>query len=448
MKEGNYNYDAVIIGAGVSGAAQAYIFSKYTKCKKVAIFEKETKAGGINSSKINNSQTLHEGDIETNYNYEKAEGVKHKAYFTRKYVTSKGEDSDLFLRGGRMVLGVGDDEVRVVEKRYEEFKNLFDGLKLLKKGDIKEVEPKIVEGRDPNENIAAIYRKDGLTIDYGLMAEELLKDAQEANEDLEIFNNQKILEIKRIGKGGFFIDTDRGYYTTRFLSICAGSHSMYFAKKLNIPSVKYKSLLCVAGNFYYTKKLLNNKVYTVQDPLLPFSAVHGDPDIIDKTKTRYGPTTRIVFQLERRNYTTVFEFFKTLSPALGTLKKYIKIMSNKKFFFYALKQNIAFQIPIIGNYLFAKEAQKIIPSITRKDIEYAKNQGGVRPQIIDTKADNLFNLGEAKLEDENILINVTPSPGATTSIYNAIIDVRKIATTINCDFLEKELLNDFGVDKV
>ena len=443
----DYDYNLIIIGAGVSGAAQAYILSKYTDCKKVAIFEKESMAGSINSNKTNNSQTLHEGEIETNYNYEKAKAVKHKAYFTRKYVTSKGEDSKLFTRGGRMVLGVGNEEVKFLEKRYEDLKSLFKSIKLLHKKDIEKIEPKIVEGRDEHENIVAIYREDGLTIDYGKMAEELLKDA-ETNKNISIFRKSRIKYIKKLTSGGYLIETDKSTYTTKALSICAGCYSMYFAKQLDVKDAKHKSLLCVAGNFYYTKKFLNNKVYTVQDPLLPFSAVHGDPDIIHKSRTRYGPTTRIVFQLERGNYSTVSSFIKTFSPFFGTIKKYTQLMLNWKFFTYALKQNIAFQIPILGNYLFAKEVKKIIPTVTRQDIEFAKGQGGVRPQIVDTKAKNPLNLGEAKLTGDNLWINVTPSPGATTSIYNAIVDTKSMTEALGYEFKEGEILKDFETNKI
>lgn len=72
-------YDVLIIGAGVSGSALAYVLSKYTNIKKIALIEKESKAAQVNSNTHNNSQTLHFGDIETNYKLEKAKKVKRAA---------------------------------------------------------------------------------------------------------------------------------------------------------------------------------------------------------------------------------------------------------------------------------------------------------------------------------------------------------------------------------
>ena len=123
-------YDVIIIGGGVSGASQLYALAKYTDCPRIALFEKESHYGAINSSKENNSQTLHEGEIETNYNFEKAKQIKYKAHFTRNYVTTKNTPN-LVLHGGRMVLGVGVDEVKFLEDRFDTFRDLFPTLKKL-----------------------------------------------------------------------------------------------------------------------------------------------------------------------------------------------------------------------------------------------------------------------------------------------------------------------------
>jgi len=69
-------YNVIIIGGGVSGTALLYTLSKYTDVKSIALFEKCPDLGLVNSSPFMNSQTLHFGDIETNYTYEKAKKVK------------------------------------------------------------------------------------------------------------------------------------------------------------------------------------------------------------------------------------------------------------------------------------------------------------------------------------------------------------------------------------
>jgi malate dehydrogenase (quinone) len=69
-------YDVVIIGSGVTGTAILYTLSRYTNVKSIALVDKYSKIASVNSHRDNNSQTLHFGDIETNYTLEKAKKSK------------------------------------------------------------------------------------------------------------------------------------------------------------------------------------------------------------------------------------------------------------------------------------------------------------------------------------------------------------------------------------
>jgi len=430
-------YDVIIIGSGVSGAAQFYSFAKHSNLKHVAIIEKEATSWMINSLPTNNSQTLHEGDIETNYNLEKAKTVKMKSGYTRKYVEEKA-DSRLSLHGPKMVLWIGEEECQFLEKRFKEFSSLFPTLEKLEWDALKEKEPNIFEGRKEGERIIGLYNPDGITVNYSLLAQNLLSDGvhiadADKDKDYDTFFATKVFDINQTGDT-YHIETDAGDMHAKFVSVCAGAHSMYFAKKAGVLEAKHLSLLCVAGNFYYTPKYIDTKIYTVQDPDLPFSAVHGDPDILDSERTRFGPTTRMVFMLERHKYKTVLDFFVTLPPVFKSLLAYLKIMSDFKFAIYAFKHNVIFQIPFVGNYYFWREAQKIVPSLKYSEVTLAKWQGGVRPQIVDTSAKKPLSLGEAKLSAGNIKFNVTPSPGATTCIFNGLSDAKEITETLGGTF--------------
>ena len=68
-------YDVAIIGAGISGSALFYALTHYTNLKKVVLLEKYSQPATLSSSGNNNSQTIHAGDIETNYTFEKAKKV-------------------------------------------------------------------------------------------------------------------------------------------------------------------------------------------------------------------------------------------------------------------------------------------------------------------------------------------------------------------------------------
>jgi malate dehydrogenase (quinone) len=72
----SHYFNVVVIGGGISGSALLYTLSKYTDISDIALFEKYDKIASVNSSVTGNSQTLHCGDIETNYTLEKAKKVK------------------------------------------------------------------------------------------------------------------------------------------------------------------------------------------------------------------------------------------------------------------------------------------------------------------------------------------------------------------------------------
>ena len=447
-------YDLVIVGAGVSGASQLYAAVKYTNLKRILLVEKEGAPGMVNSRATNNSQTLHEGDIETNYNYEKAKAVQHKAYFTRAYVEKKN-DQKLSIKGPKMVFGVGEDEMQFLDDRYEDFKELFPTLEKINGDEIRVREPKMMEGRAETEVVRALYNPDGLTIDYGRLAASLVADAVAAAKEkddclVEVRYDTKVGEVTPIldDDDAVRMDIDGELISSTYVSFCAGSHSMYFAKQVGIDAAKEMSLLCIAGNFYHTPKQVNTKVYTVQNPKLPFSAVHADPDILHPDKNRFGPTTRVVFMLERHQYGTVGEYFKTLSPVVGSLFAYVRIMLDAAFAVYALRHNILLLLPFVGNQMYVSEARKIVPTLKYEDLVRAKGQGGVRPQIVRTAEKNPLNLGEAKLKGERMRFNVTPSPGASTCVFNGLSDIRDMMEEMQegygWEFDAEKLEEDFG----
>ena len=89
MNDTNLKYDVLIVGGGVVGTALLYTLSKYTDIKSIALIEKYSDFGLVNSASTKNSQTLHFGDIETNYSFEKAKSVKLYADMVMKYLENE-----------------------------------------------------------------------------------------------------------------------------------------------------------------------------------------------------------------------------------------------------------------------------------------------------------------------------------------------------------------------
>ncbi len=109
-------------------------------------------------------------------------------------------------------------------------------------------------------------------------------------------------------------------------------------------------------------------------------------------------------------------------------------------------KNMLFEIPFIRKWLFLKDVRKIVPSLKLGDLKFANKVGGIRPQLIDKDNCTLL-MGEAKIDTGNgSIFNMTPSPGGTSCLENAEIDLRTIAKYLGANIDESTLQTDLFVD--
>ncbi len=424
MNKTSEKYDVLIVGGGVVGTALLYTLSKYTDIKNVCLIEKYSDLGLVNSASYNNSQTLHFGDIETNYSIEKARNVKRMADMVMNYLENEKdppEGQKIFSKYSKMVLAVGKEQVEGLRKRYPPFSELFPKLKMIEKEEIGRIEPRILEGRDPNQEILALVTEDGYTVDFKQLCHSFVDNALLRNPLLDIHLNTKMLSISKTGDH-YTIITNNGEMKATAVVIAAGGHSLMYAKSLGYG--KNLSILSMAGSFYTGPKVLNGKVYTIQQPKLPFAAIHGDPEVHNAEVTRFGPTAKPIFQLERHNWSSFREYWKTFGLGISPVISLSNIIFDRVLFAYVF-MNFLYDLPFLGRRLFIKEVRKIVPSLKLSELRFGKGIGGTRPQIVNNTTRKL-ELGEAKLTGENIIFNITPSPGASTCLGNAYSDVSKI----------------------
>ena len=164
---------------------------------------------------------------------------------------------------------------------------------------------------------------------------------------------------------------------------------------------------------------------------MPFAAVHGDPDINDHSSTRFGPVIYLPLGLEKGKFQPIdyakasgaFEFIPTSLSVLG------------KYHLYGLiSKHISYSIPLLGKSLFLnKEVRKIVPSLGYRDISPAKGYGGISPRIVDRKSMTL-NIGEEKIRKGNAIFNISPSPGASSSLAIAESDAIYLAGRLGLEF--------------
>lgn len=426
------DYDVAIVGGGVTGTALAYVLSSYTNIRRIALIEKNADVATVNSHPRNNSQTLHDGGIETNYGLSHALDVRSAAMALRRYVETK-DDPALFKRTLRMVLGVGAREVRDLEQRYEVFRGFYPDLRLARRDELALIEPKLIEGRDPAEPVCALVSDEGYAIDFQKLSRWFLTDAATANPELAILLNTKVKGVAR-AVGGYLIDLGDRRIFARSIIFAAGPYSLLFAQELGYG--KDYAILPMAGSFFSGGPLLRGKVYRVQIEGMPFAAVHGDPDVLNPQDTRFGPTTKPLPLMERHRYKTFFDFLKLPLISFRGLCALYKILSSKKLVRYAVK-NAIFDLPVVGKWLFLREVRPIVPTIRYRDLKLRRGGGGIRPQLVDLRTGEL-QMSEGTIvgaqNGDRLIFNTTPSPGASVCLGNAERDAAQIVKLLGGAF--------------
>ncbi len=433
--------DVLIIGGGVCGTALLFELARYTDLAHLTLVERYDQLAQVNSRATSNSQTIHCGDIETNYSLEKARSVQRTAEMIGRYaeLLPPEQAGRCVFRTPKLVLAVGERESAFLRQRFASFSPHFPAMELLEKQQVAEWEPAValVDGvLRPEEIVAIGIRNSPTAVDYEALAGSFVQQAQLAmagsGRQLDL---QLGTTVERLVPEAEFIRVElRGpegpaTLRARHVVVNAGAHSLLMAQQLGF-GLEY-SCLPVAGSFYFTPDLLRGKVYTVQNDKLPFAAIHGDPDVRAPGKTRFGPTALLLPLLERYRPASFWQFLRVLRLDWAVLAVFWQLFGVADIRGYILR-NLLFELPWLGRRLFLADARKIVPSMQLEDLRLAKGYGGVRPQLIDKRNRRLM-LGEVSIPAiPRLIFNVTPSPGGTCCLGNAERDLDVIAAQLGC----------------
>ena len=380
----NNTYDYAVIGAGIVGLSTALYLQKQNV--SVVVLEKEKEPGLHQSGR--NSGVIHSG-IYYKPNSSKSElSIKGRNLLV-EYLQKKNIN---FRQEGKIVV---DNDLDKLESLLERSIDLeMEGVKIVQNDELLSIEPNSVM-------LNGLFVPQAGVVDYKEVVQAYANDFIEMGGEIKYIEEIKDIENKNGLKS---ISGNKYTYNSEFLINCAGLFSDEIAKLDNMsPNVK---IIPFRGEYYKisnTKnKILNNMIYPLADPDLPFLGIH-----LTKTANgdiEAGPNAVLAFSKEGYKWTDIN--FVDLTKVL-TFPGMLKL--GKKYF----RTGISEMYRSLNKKIFVKEIQKLINGVNLKDIKQIPS--GVRAQAVDKDGnlvdDFLFEEGENSLHVLN-----SPSPAATASL--------------------------------
>ena len=377
-------FDYIIIGGGIVGLSTALKLQEADR--KVLILEKEKTVGLHQSGR--NSGVLHSGI------YYKPDSFK----------------SNLCIRGRELMLEfLNTNKIPyrlegkiIVDQNMDKIESLFDRSKSLEMKGIKILDKKELIEKEPNSKILnGLFVPQAGVVDYKIVAQAMSQIFENNGGEIEYF--QKIVDISEY-QDSKIVSSKKDIFTGDFIINCAGLFSDKIAKLDGlIPKVK---IIPFRGEYYeiVTQKsdLLNNMIYPIADPDLPFLGIHLTKNVNGRIEA--GPNAVLAFAREGYTWSKI-----NLSQTLETITYKGMVKLGKKY----IKTGLHEMYRSLNKSAFVKEINRLIPDITSEDL--IKKEAGVRAQAVSENGelldDFLFDEGNRSLHVLN-----APSPAATASL--------------------------------
>ena len=377
-------YDFAIIGGGIVGLSTALHLQKYNK--SVVVIEKEREPGLHQSGR--NSGVIHSGIYYKPNTYKSELSIRGRNLLVEYLELKKIR----YRQEGKIVV---DNDLGKLTNLLERSKELdMEGVKLIQNEELLNIEPNSVI-------LNGVFVPQAGVVDYKEVVQAYAHDFQENGGEIKLI--EEIKEIENIN-GLKNVKGIHSSYNCEFLINCAGLFSDEIAKLDGMsPDVK---IIPFRGEYYKIhnskKEILNNMIYPLADPDLPFLGIH-----LTKTASgdvEAGPNAVLAFSKEGYKWTDIN--FVDLTKVL-TFPGMIQL--GKKYF----RTGISEMYRSLNKNVFVKEIQKLIKGVDLSDIQQIPS--GVRAQAVD-KAGNLVDDFLFEEGDNSLHVLNSPSPAATASL--------------------------------
>ncbi|MDO4224109.1 MAG: malate dehydrogenase (quinone) [Acinetobacter sp.] len=430
--------DVVLIGGGIMSMTLATYLQELEPNWKVQAFERLDAVALESSNGWNNAGTGHAGFAELNYTPEKngvieteravkiAEQFEVSRQFWAYQVKNgrlSANPSDFINATPHMSFVWGDENVEFLRKRHEAItKNpLFYGMEFSTDHEqIRKWAPLVIEGRDPNQKVAATYMPIGTDVNFGVITNQLT-EALKRNPNFNLALKHEVSALSQNDDKTWNVtvkdlnnNTERTV-KTKFVFIGAGGASLKLLQMSGIPESQNYGGFPVGGQFLSfddpaITSRHNAKVYgKAEVGAPPMSVPHLDTRRLDGKQTMlFGP-----FALFNTKFLKTGSWFDVVSSVnnhnvFGMMKVGVE---NTDLIEYLIEQ------AQLSDDDRQKELLKYYPNA--KQDSWKLITAGQRVQVIkkDPEKGTVLQFGTEVVTDQNhsIAALLGASPGASTS---------------------------------
>ncbi|MFM1998388.1 MAG: hypothetical protein RL204_335 [Bacteroidota bacterium] len=385
------NYDIIIIGGGIVGAATMYKLQESNPKLSILLLEKEK--GLADHQTGNNSGVIHSGI------YYKPGSLKAvNCVNGRKELVEFAKNHNIkYDVCGKLIVAMEESELPQLEKIYQNgLQNGIEDMRKVNSDEIKEIEPFCT-------GIAGLYVGCTGIIDFRGATEKMAELAVKKNPASQVHTSEEAIGFEKDGDLQRVI-TNKAMYRAKKLIFCGGLQADRLAKK---DGVKLKEKVVGFRGDYYeltdqAKHKVKHLIYPVPNPDFPFLGVHFTRMVDGSIEC--GPNA--VFTFKREGYgKTDFSFVDTFDA--------LTYKGTWKLFFSNMKFGIDEYRRAFSKKLFLKTLQRLVPSLTMDDIH--PGRAGVRALLLREDGDTRDDF-RIEYTDHSIHVLNAPSPAATASL--------------------------------
>lgn len=430
--------DVLLIGGGIMSASLGTWLQELQPGWTQLMVEKLDGVALESSNGWNNAGTGHSANMELNYTPERPDGsidvskaleINEQFMISRQFWTAQVKrgvlhDPHSFINSTpHMSFVWGDKNVEYLTKRYQALQKtvLFQGMQFsTDHAQIQQWAPLIMEGRDPQQKVAATWTPVGTDVNYGEITRQLIGSLKKGH-NFTLQTSAEVTALKRNPDNSWHVTIsdvktgDTHAVDAKYVFIGAGGGALDLLQKTGIPEADNYAGFPVGGSFLVT----DNPAITQQhlEKVYGQASVGAPPMSVPHLDARFLDGKRVVLFGPFATFSTKFLKNGSLFDLLSTTNT-----SNLMPMMHVGLDNFDLVKYLIGQVMLSDDdrfaaLKEYYPNARKED--WTLIQAGQRVQIIKKDADKggVLKLGTEIVTDQQktVAALLGASPGASTA---------------------------------